>query len=83
MNNITIFILRLPRNTETTPEAAQTFSSTLIQINSSSFLSKLTLKNYFLTLEIALVNQQIRFKLLVVTKYQLLFKLKYNPNTLL
>jgi len=64
MSNITTFILRLPRNTEVTPEAAQTFLSTLTQINSSSFLSKITgNKNYSLALEIALINQQIRFQI--------------------
>jgi len=64
MSNLTTFILRLPRNTEVTPEAAQTFLSTLTQINSTSFFSKITgKKNYSLALEIALVNQQIRFQI--------------------
>ena len=64
MNKITTFILRLPRNTEVTPEAAQTFLSTLTQINSSSFFQKLSGKKpYSLALEMALINQQIRFQI--------------------
>jgi hypothetical protein len=64
MNKITTFILRLPRNTEVTPEAAQTFLSTLTQINSTSFFQRLSGKKpYSLALEIALINQQIRFQI--------------------
>jgi type III secretory pathway component EscS len=64
MNDIATFILRLPRNTEVTPEAAQTFLATLTQINSSTFLQKIIGKKpYSLALEIALINQQIRFQI--------------------
>ncbi|MFC1625060.1 type IV secretory system conjugative DNA transfer family protein [Patescibacteria group bacterium] len=64
MTNLTTFVLRLPRNTEVTPEAAQTFLATLTQINSVSFLQKLTGKKPFsLALEIGLINQQIRFQI--------------------
>lgn len=55
-------LLKLPRNTEVTPEAAQTFLSTLISINKGSTLSKLTGKYPpALALEIASINQQIMF----------------------
>ena len=64
MNDLTTFLLRLPRNTEVTPEAAQTFLSTLTQINSISFFQRLTGKKPFpLALEIGLANQQIRFQI--------------------
>lgn len=55
--------LKLPRNTEVTPEAAKTFLAALTQINSVSFFEKLTgVIPQALALEIALVNQQIRFQ---------------------
>lgn len=64
MNNLTTLLLKLPRNTEVTPEAAQTFLAALTQINSVSFLQKLTgTAPQPLALEIALVNQQIRFQI--------------------
>ena len=64
MDKLTTFLLRIPRNTEVTPEATQTFLSTLTQINSASFSQKLLGKKpYSLALEIALTNQQIRFQI--------------------
>lgn len=64
MQNLTTLLLKLPRNTEVTPEAAQTFLSALTQINSVSFFQRLTgVKPQPLALEIALINQQIRFQI--------------------
>ncbi|MFZ5933017.1 MAG: type IV secretory system conjugative DNA transfer family protein [Patescibacteria group bacterium] len=64
MTNLTTLLLKLPRNTEVTPEAAQTFLAALTQINSVSFFQRLTgVKPRPLALEIALVNQQIRFQI--------------------
>lgn len=64
MTNFTTLLLKLPRNTEVTPEAAQTFLSALTQINSISFFQRLTgTKPRPLALEIALINQQIRFQI--------------------
>ncbi|OGM55980.1 hypothetical protein A3E46_00195 [Candidatus Woesebacteria bacterium RIFCSPHIGHO2_12_FULL_46_16] len=64
MQNLTTLLLKLPRNTEVTPEAAQTFLSALTQINSISFFQRLTgVKPQSLALEIALINQQIRFQI--------------------
>ena len=64
MENLTTLLLKLPRNTEVTPEAAQTFLAALTQVNSVSFFQKLLgTKPQALALEIALVNQQIRFQL--------------------
>ena len=64
MNNLTTLFLKLPRNTEVTPEAAQTFLAALTQINPVSFWQKLFgTKPYALALEIALVNQQIHFQI--------------------
>ena len=64
MNNLTTLLLKLPRNTEVTPEAAQNFLAALTQINSVSFLQKLTgVKPQPLALEIALINQQIQFQI--------------------
>ncbi len=62
MQNLTTLLLKLPRNTEVTPEAAKTFLSALTQINSVSFLQKLMgTRAQALALEIALTNQQIQF----------------------
>lgn len=64
MNNLTTLLLKLPRNTEVTPEAAQTFLAALTQINSVSFFQRLTgTRPQALALEIALINQQIRFQI--------------------
>lgn len=62
MFNLTTLLLKLPRNTEVTPEASKTFLSALTQINSVSFWQKLAgVKARALSLEIATVNQQIQF----------------------
>ena len=64
MNNLVTIILKIPRDTEVTPEAAQTFLATLTQINSVSFFQKLTGTHPpAIALEIALINQQIRFQI--------------------
>ena len=64
MAELTTLVLKLPRNTEVTPEAAKTFLASLSQINSVSLISKLTgVQVQALALEIALVNQQIRFQI--------------------
>ena len=64
MNNLITLSLKLPRNTEVTPEAAQTFLAALTQINSVSFLQRLTgTVPQPLALEIVLINQQIRFQI--------------------
>ena len=62
MANLTTLFLKLPRNQDVSPEAAKTFLSALTQINEVSPLQRL-----FgavpppLSLEIASVNQQIKF----------------------
>jgi hypothetical protein len=62
MQNLTTLLLRLPRNIEVTPEAAQTFLSALTQINSVSFFERLMgTKPQALALEMVLSNQQILF----------------------
>jgi len=64
MEKLTTLILKIPRNTEVTPEAAQNFLAALTQVNSISFLQKLTgTEPRALALEIALINQQIRFQI--------------------
>jgi len=64
MNELTTLLLKLPRNTEVTPEAAQTFLAALTQVNSVSFFQRLLgTKPQALALEIALINQQIRFQI--------------------
>ena len=61
-DNLIILLLKLPRNTEVTPEAAKTFLSALTQINPLSALDRLLGKKpKAFALEIALINQQIGF----------------------
>lgn len=62
MSELTTLFLKLPRNQEVTPEAAKTFLSALTQINTvSSFQKFLGTEPLALSLEIASINQQIRF----------------------
>ena len=62
MGELVTLNLKLPRNTEVTPEAAKTFLSALTQINPSSSLDRLLGKGAKnMALEIALINQQIFF----------------------
>lgn len=62
MSDLTTLLLKLPRNTEVTPEAAQTFLAALTQINAVSSMQKvLGTHPQPLALEIALSNQQIGF----------------------
>lgn len=64
MQDLTTLLIKLPRNTEITPEAAKTFLSALTQINGVSFFQKLTgTKVQPLALEICLSNQQIQFQI--------------------
>lgn len=64
MSELTTLLLKIPRNTEVTPEAAQTFLAALTQVNYVSGLSKLLgTKPAAFALEIILVNQQIRFQI--------------------
>lgn len=63
MANTTLF-LKIPRNTEVTPEAAQTFLAALTQINSISKWDKMMGKKAMaLALEIIVYRQQIRFQI--------------------
>ena len=62
MQNLTTLLLKLPRNTEVTPESAQTLLAALTQINSIGKFKKLFGgKAQSLALEIILQNQQIKF----------------------
>lgn len=62
MSNLVTFSLKLPRNTEVTPEASKTFLSALTSISSvSNFQKLLGVKPQRLSLEIVSINQQILF----------------------
>jgi len=62
MQSLTTLLLKLPRNTEVTPEAAKTLLSAMTQINNVSFFQKLSgVSPQVLSLEIATINQQIQF----------------------
>jgi len=62
MGQLTTLNLKLPRNTEVTPEATKTFLAALTQINPSSALERLVgKKNKAFALEIAAISQQILF----------------------
>ena len=62
MSDLQTLFLKVPRNNQYTPEAAQTFLSALTQLNSLSRWGRLLGKRAQpMALEIALINQQIRF----------------------
>ena len=62
MSDLTTLFLKLPRNIEVTPEAAKTFLSALTQINAVTNFQKLFgTEPQVLSLEIASINQQIKF----------------------
>lgn len=62
MSKLVTISLKLPRNTEVTPEAAKTFLSTLTSISSVSPIQKLFgTKPQVLSLELVTINQQILF----------------------
>lgn len=62
MSELVTLALKLPRNSQVTPEAARTFLSALTQVNYISTWQKLFgAKRKPFALEIALINQQIYF----------------------
>lgn len=64
MPSLTTLLLKLPRNTEVTPEAAKTFLSALTSISSVSFFEKLMgTRPQAMSLEVTTVNQQIIFSI--------------------
>ena len=63
MAELSTLLLKLPRETEVTPEATQTFLAALTQTNMVSSIQKLLgTKPLALTLELAVVEQKIRFQ---------------------
>ncbi len=64
MSELSTLLLKLPRSTEVTPESAQTFLAALTQINTvSSFQKIMGSRAQPLSLEISVINQQIRFQI--------------------
>ena len=65
MNDLLTIQLKLPRNTDVTPEAAQTFLSALTNINTTPSFEKLIFRKKAkpLALEISLYDHIIRFQL--------------------
>src|SRR5258706_6171482 len=81
MSALTTLFLKIPRNVEVTPEAAKTFLSALTQINSVSFWQKLTGKHAQpLALELAAVNQQIRFQITCDTEISQFIQTQIQSN---
>jgi len=64
MSELVTLLLKLPRETEVTPEAAQTFLAALTQINSVTSIQKLLgSRSQALALEVVLSDQQIKFQI--------------------
>ena len=81
MDEHTTLFLKLPRNTEITPESAQTFLAALTQINSVSSWNKLMgAKPHGLALEVALVNQQIRFQVTCAKELETFVQTQIQSN---
>lgn len=81
MSQLDSLLLKIPRGTEVTPEAAQTFLAALTQINSVSGLDRLFGKKpQVLALEIALFNQQIHFLITTDTEMSPFVKTQIQSN---
>ena len=65
MSELVTLLLKIPRNTQVTPESAKTMLSALTKINTVSTLDKIFFgkKTKAMALEIALINQEINFLL--------------------
>src|SRR3989344_2567597 len=65
MSELVTLLLKIPRNTQVTPESAKTVLSALTKINTVSILDKIFFgkKTKAMALEIALINQEINFLL--------------------
>ena len=69
MNQLTTLLLKIPRNSEITPEPAQTFLAALTQINSVTNIERFQGKKaQALSLEIILSHQQIKFMITCSTE---------------
>jgi hypothetical protein len=81
MQDLTTLLLKLPRNTEVTPEAAQTFLSAITQINSVSFFQKIRgMPAQPIALEIVSINQQIQFLITCHTSLVTFVKTQIQSN---
>ena len=75
------FILKVPRDSQLTPEATQTFVSALTQINPTPPLGKLLgQKQKALALEIVLKNQQITFQVVCEEEFENFAKTQILSN---
>ena len=75
------FVLKVPRDSEVTPEATQTFLSSLAQLNPASVLGKLLgQSSKSLALEIVLNNQQITFQVVCDAEFENLVKTQIQSN---
>ena len=81
MDTLTTLVLKIPRDTEVTPEAAQTFFSALTQTEGVSTLEKLLGKRApALACEIQLFNQQIKFQITCDTSLAAFIKSQIQSN---
>jgi hypothetical protein len=81
MSELATLCLKLPRNTQVTPEAAQTFLAALTQINPVSSLQRLMgTKPKSFALEIAQVNQQIIFLTTIDSSFIPLIETQLQSN---
>ena len=77
MKDLVTLAIKIPRDTEVTPEAAQTFLTTLTQLNSGKRLQKLMGKfPKSLSLEIAFVRSQIYFLISIDPEFEVFVRKK-------
>src|SRR5690349_9849655 len=75
MNDLVTLAIKIPRETEVTPEAAQTFLTTLTQLNKPKRFGKLVGKfPKSLALEIAYSRSQIQFQITTDKEFEIFIR---------
>lgn len=81
MSELVTLQIKIPRNTEITPEAAQTFLSTMMSLKTATPLQKLLgKKSQVFALEIVLYNQQILFQITCDTELKFFVETQIVSN---
>ncbi len=82
MPNLITLAIKIPRNTEITPEAAQTFLTTLTQLNYIKPFHKKILGKFpkSLALEIVYANSQIQFMITCDSEFEVFIRTQLQSN---
>lgn len=82
MSNLVTLAIKIPRETEVTPEAAQTFLTTLTQLNKGKRFHKKFLNKFpkALALEIAFLHSQIYFMVTCDPEFEVFIRTQLQSN---